>query len=31
MIKAANNSVNPDSQKRRFALLLAAGYLKRWA
>jgi hypothetical protein len=26
----ANNTINPDVQKRRFALLLHAGYGERW-
>lgn len=26
-----NNAINPDVQKRRFALLLHAGYGERWA
>jgi hypothetical protein len=26
-----NNRVNSDGKKRRFALLFAAGYAKRWA
>ena len=27
----ANNAINSDVQKRRFALLLHAGYGERWA
>jgi len=26
-----NNAINSDAQKRRFALLLRAGYGERWA
>jgi hypothetical protein len=26
-----NNAINTDKQKRRFALLLLAGYSERWA
>lgn len=26
----ANNTINSDAQKRRFALLLYAGYGERW-
>lgn len=27
----SNKSINSGSQKRRFALLLATGYVQRWA
>ena len=29
-MKAHNNAINTDSQTRRFALLLSAGYGERW-
>jgi hypothetical protein len=28
---APNHAINADAQKRRFALLLRAGYGERWA
>ena len=28
---SSNNAINSDGQKRRFALLLHAGYGERWA
>jgi hypothetical protein len=30
-MEAANNAIDSDVQKRRFALLLHTGYGKRWA